>query len=252
MRKINIIPLAGKGIRFKNAKYNKPKPLIDVCGKPMIIRAAESLPEADVWIFICLYEHVKKFKIDKILKKYFINSKVIILDKQTNGQLSTVLKARKYIKVDDEIFIGNCDSILELDIKKFNSIKKRSDVIVISFKDKSTIKKNPEMYAYLKTSINNKILEVSCKKPFTNYPEKEFVMTGFFFFKRASYFIDSSKKIFKNNIKTNNEFYVDNTINYLNKKLIVKNLFSKNFINLGTPLNYKKNLYKIKKYEKKN
>jgi NDP-sugar pyrophosphorylase family protein len=32
-----VIPLAGKGISFKN-KYKEPKPLIDVFGKPMIIR----------------------------------------------------------------------------------------------------------------------------------------------------------------------------------------------------------------------
>ena len=33
-----VIPLAGKGIRFKN-KYKEPKPLIDIFGKSMIIRA---------------------------------------------------------------------------------------------------------------------------------------------------------------------------------------------------------------------
>ena len=32
-----LIPIAGKGLRFKNSIFTKPKPLIDVYGKPMII-----------------------------------------------------------------------------------------------------------------------------------------------------------------------------------------------------------------------
>lgn len=184
MRRVNIIPLAGIGQRFKIAKYKKPKPLIDVYGEPMIIRAANSLPAAELWIFICLYEHIKKFKLDKVLKKKFSNSKIIIVYKITNGQLCTVLKAKKFLKENDEIFIGNCNSILELDLNKFNCMKKKADVIVISFKDRFAIKKNPEMYSYLKATINNKILQVSCKKPFTNWPEREFALTGFFFLKK--------------------------------------------------------------------
>lgn len=37
MNKLNIvIPMAGLGRRFSKAGYDLPKPLIDVCGKPMI------------------------------------------------------------------------------------------------------------------------------------------------------------------------------------------------------------------------
>lgn len=37
MNKLNIvIPVAGLGSRFSKAGYDLPKPLIDVCGKPMI------------------------------------------------------------------------------------------------------------------------------------------------------------------------------------------------------------------------
>ena len=37
-----LIPVAGKGLRFKNSHFSKPKPLIDIFGKPMIIRAVEN------------------------------------------------------------------------------------------------------------------------------------------------------------------------------------------------------------------
>ena len=38
-----VIPAAGEGLRFQEAGYAKPKPLIDVCGKPMIARVMENL-----------------------------------------------------------------------------------------------------------------------------------------------------------------------------------------------------------------
>ena len=38
-----IIPMAGAGSRFANAGYAKPKPFIDVLGKPMIFHVLENL-----------------------------------------------------------------------------------------------------------------------------------------------------------------------------------------------------------------
>jgi NDP-sugar pyrophosphorylase family protein len=82
IRKINLIPMAGLGKRFENAGYKTPKPLIDINGKPMFVRAVESLPKADKIIFVCLRRHIKKFKLDKIIKSYFPKSIVIIAKKK--------------------------------------------------------------------------------------------------------------------------------------------------------------------------
>ena len=58
--------MAGEGQRFLDAGYSMPKPLIDVNGLPMIIRAAKSLPKADQWIFLCKQDHIKNYNMDKI------------------------------------------------------------------------------------------------------------------------------------------------------------------------------------------
>jgi hypothetical protein len=49
-----VIPLCGKGERFSNEGYTKPKPFISVCGKPILQHAIHRLrlqPEDTVWIF---------------------------------------------------------------------------------------------------------------------------------------------------------------------------------------------------------
>ena len=47
MRRVNLIPMAGVGQRFIDFGYTTPKPLIDINGLPMVVRAAKSLPPAD-------------------------------------------------------------------------------------------------------------------------------------------------------------------------------------------------------------
>ena len=36
------MPMAGKGVRFKNFRYNAPKPLIMIKNKPMFLQSAKT------------------------------------------------------------------------------------------------------------------------------------------------------------------------------------------------------------------
>lgn len=125
-----IVPIAGRATRFKkasesNPEYGKPKPLIDIKGKPMVMWALESLPFLDLphrpaktkdmkvsmsdVIFISLQEHQDDYKIADKLKKIFTNKiKVILLPDVTRGALETALEAKKYMG-RDEIIITDCD-----------------------------------------------------------------------------------------------------------------------------------------------
>ena len=64
MKQINIvIPMAGLGSRFAKEGFTKPKPFIDVNGKPMIVRVLENLnyPGAHYFL-IAQKEHLAKEK----------------------------------------------------------------------------------------------------------------------------------------------------------------------------------------------
>ena len=91
-----IIPMAGHGKRFVEMGYDKPKPMIDVCGDPMIKRVIDSLTSKKVkcnFIFIALQEHL-----DNGLSKYLENYGIIIpLKVVTEGAACTTLMALKQI-----------------------------------------------------------------------------------------------------------------------------------------------------------
>ena len=49
-----LIPMAGKGSRFKKENYKLSKPLIPISGIPMVIQAVKSLPKTNTYFFIAL------------------------------------------------------------------------------------------------------------------------------------------------------------------------------------------------------
>ena len=76
-KKVNIMPMAGEGLRFKKAGYDIPKPLIDVKGKPMFIRSAQCMPDADLWIFITQKKFLENGQIDKEIKKELVKNGIV-------------------------------------------------------------------------------------------------------------------------------------------------------------------------------
>ena len=52
LKKLNILTMAGLGLRFLNQGYKDLKPLIKVKGIPIFIKSAKSMPKGNFWIFI--------------------------------------------------------------------------------------------------------------------------------------------------------------------------------------------------------
>ncbi len=114
-----VIPMAGRGSRFldaqdSNPEYKKPKPLINIKGKPMIVWAIDSLAKFKInpsdLIFICRQDQEDEFKISQSLKELFSNQiKVIFIDQITKGAAETVLKAKEYINSDEDMLISDSD-----------------------------------------------------------------------------------------------------------------------------------------------
>lgn len=129
-----IVPMAGRGSRFQavadqNPEYQKPKPLINVKGKPMVSWAVESLPFVNLLFrpahtdfvvepsditFIVLQEHQDKHQVTEVLKKTFspqIN--VVIIPEVTRGAAETVLAAQSFISAEEGLVITDSDHFFD-------------------------------------------------------------------------------------------------------------------------------------------
>lgn len=239
-----ILPMAGKGSRFSEQGYEKPKPLLTVNNNPMVIEAVDCLPSCDKNIFICLKDHIEKFNLDGILKKYYLNTKILGIQEVTEGQACTCELGIKTFDVnpEDPIMISACDNGVYYNVDEYEKMLKDEtiDVIVWSFRNNQSSKNNPNAYAWLKVDENNKIHHVSCKNFIYDDPLKTHAIIGTMFFRKAKYFTYGLELNYKNNIRTNNEFYVDDILNQnIKMGLNVKVFEVEDYICWGTPDDYK-------------
>lgn len=235
---VNLMPMAGQGMRFLKEGYSTPKPLIEVSGKPMIIQAASALPDTDKWLFICRKEMIENDHIDSFLKEYYPDSQVISIDYLTQGQASTCLLGEKFIDTDESLLIGTCDAKTLWDKNLYYKLVADNDVdaLIWTFRNNAAVKRDPRMYGWVVVDDDNNVLKVSCKVPISDNPVKDHAIIGIFYFKKASYFFDAARKMIGNNRRINNEFYVDEAMNeVIEAGLRVKVFEADKYICWGTP-----------------
>lgn len=237
---IKLIPLAGRGQRFQDAGYKVPKPLIEVSGKPMIIQASEALPDCSRNIFVCLEEHLKIYPLENELKAVYPNAKIIGLNEVTQGQACTCEIGLRGEDINKPLFIGACDNSMIIDYDKLDEELNKSDVLAFSFRNNPSSEKNPKAYGWLKTDKNNNIIDVSVKIPISDNPKNDHAIVGAFYFKSVKMFLDCLKYLYDNNIRVNNEFYVDSCVKSAIKLGFKTRVFEVDkYICWGTPDDYK-------------
>lgn len=239
-----VLPMAGRGSRFSECGYDVPKPLLDVDGKPMIVKAVDCLPKINKKIFICSQEHITKYKLPQTLLKYYPKCSIIGLDTTTAGQACTCEIGIAGFKLSNEtpILISACDNGVVFDSEKYMKLvnDESVDVIVWSFRNNQTSKVAPNMYSWLDVDENDNIKRVYCKNFVFDDPLKSHAIIGTMFFRKADYFLSGLKANYKENLRTNNEFYVDDVINQnIKAGLNVKVFEVENYICWGTPNDYK-------------
>jgi len=254
-----ILPMAGAGSRFSKKGYVDPKPLIDVNGKPMIIQAVNCLPNTTNKIFICQEEHIKQYSLENNIKNNYINTEIISINGITDGQACTTEMGIKLgnIKLNNSILISACDNGVYYNKEKYEKLVNDTsiDVIIWTFRNEPTSRNNPNMYAWLETDEKDNIKHVSCKKFIdgTHNLKESHVIIGTMFYRKAQDFIDGLQVNYNDNIRSNNEFYVDDVINQnIKNGLNVKVFEVENYICWGTPDDYETYCYWLHFFNKCN
>jgi bifunctional N-acetylglucosamine-1-phosphate-uridyltransferase/glucosamine-1-phosphate-acetyltransferase GlmU-like protein len=216
---ISLIPMAGKGSRFQVEGYRLPKPFIPVMGKPMFAACLSSLPQARKTIFICPDSFLRQYPFAGELSKIKPETEILALEKPTEGQACTCLKAKGLLNPHESLLISSIDYQLIYNNRTFREMteKPEIDVIVMSFKTGSILKKKAESFAYCRQLPEDpgKICEIVEKKTISPNPQFDPAVTGTFWFRKAADFIWCAQKMIAENLRVNGEFYVGTSINFL-------------------------------------
>lgn len=227
-----VIPMAGLGSRFSDAGYEKPKPFIDVAGKPMIVRVLENLsvPSAR-FILVARKEHLEQ---EQALVK-FIESvyqvKFIATDGLTEGTACTVLSARRYINNDDPLIIANSDQIIDANLSDLITDARSRDLdgSIITFFDED---KDPK-WSFAQLDENDLVARVKEKEAISHH-----ATVGIYYFKTGEMFVNGALDMIVANERVNGEFYTCPVYNYLindRKKIGIFEIPSDSMHGIGTP-----------------
>ncbi|WP_297986430.1 glycosyltransferase family 2 protein [uncultured Campylobacter sp.] len=237
-----LIPAAGAGSRFAKEGYEKPKPFIDVLGKPMIVRVLENLNVDNAhYIIILQKSHLEQEKeLCKAIAKDY-NVSFVSVNSLTEGTACSVLHARELINNNTPLMIANSDQIIDIDINNYinDCINRNLDGSILCFTDRE---KSPK-WSFVR--MNGELI--------TEVKEKEIISdvatVGIYLFSKGSLFVDSAIDMIVRNDRVNNEFYTAPAYNYAIKNGAKIGCFLMNFDDMhgiGTPDDLQKYIKFIK------
>ncbi len=194
-----VIPMAGRGSRFANAGYTKPKPLIPVHEVPMIQLVIENLrPTVDHrFIFLLLREHADQFGVDEHLKRWAPGCELIFVDQVTEGAACTVLLARDLIDNDSPMMIANCDQYVDVDMDTYLSKMGDDDGLIM------TMTADDPKWSFVRFNDEGKIIEVVEKEVVSNE-----ATVGIYNYRTGSAFVRAADAMIAADFRVKGEFYV--------------------------------------------
>ncbi|SEF85666.1 glycosyltransferase family 2 protein [Paenibacillus sp. UNC499MF] len=182
-----VIPMAGRGQRFRSAGISVPKMLIPVAGKPMLQWALESLMPhfpGNKILFVCLEDHLKQGELERVIGSCCENAGILSLPEVTGGQAETVLSAEACLDPELPLLIYNCDTYTESSIGETIRAKgSEADGIISVFASA-----NPA-YSYVRTDGSGRVAEVREKRVISNR-----ATTGLYYFRKAGLFLEPAEE----------------------------------------------------------
>jgi beta-phosphoglucomutase-like phosphatase (HAD superfamily)/choline kinase len=245
-----IIPLGGKGERFRSKNYEFPKPLIKVGNKEMICHVIDNLTisENDT-VSIFFYNVLETtYNFSSFIHHRYPKIKLISIDFQTRGALETVytgfLIQQQMYKIDGDnerkCLLVDCDAFYTEDIVSLAKKETDNAVFVINDDEVRDRVEKPK-YSYVSVNDQKQVLDIVEKSRITSssiFGIKSFANTGAYLFKNRRSLLAYAQKVLEDDFRFCNEFYTSCVIKYmLNNKHKFKaiEIPKSCFISLGTP-----------------
>ena len=248
-----IFPMSGQGVRFKEAGYKDPKPLIDVNGSPMIERLVNAFPQQWPCTFVVADNHLETL-LPKTLSSLRPHASILSIPPHKKGPLIAIIKALETINENQPILISYCDYGIVWDPYHFQNFVSSTncDACVISYKGFHAHYHTETPYAYSLLNEFGQIIKVKEKGWFTDNREDEYASCGAYYFKNKEILNQAIQFQIDSNQQLNGEFYTSLTVEALlqaNPNADVRIYEIPYFFQWGTPNDLESFIYWEKSYQ---
>ena len=215
MRPLHIImPMAGEGSRFLKEGWTTPKPLIELHGTPLFMRAIGSVSVEGAtmkYSFIVRQEHIEHYHIDERIRMIIPEANIFSVEKTTRGAVETCLIAENAIDEKDAVIVMDCD--LEFHSKTYiegvreilnQSADEANGGMLVSFES------TEPRYSYAEVDENMIVKRTAEKEVISSH-----ALCGAYFFSSAKGFLKAAHRLMNEPVFTKPEYYVSLLYNYL-------------------------------------
>lgn len=193
-----LLPIAGRAQRFLDQGYTMPKPLIMSKDKHIIDWSMDSIDTSECnIIFAVRLEHINNFSIDDILKQKFgEHIEIIVIDRVTDGSVSTCLLAKHLIDNDLPLIIYTPDVYFENQFSP-SEVPENLDGFLLTFKA------NSPAHSYVELGEAGHALRTAEKEVISQN-----AAVGVYYYKTGRMFVEYAEEMISKNIRTKGEFYI--------------------------------------------
>ncbi len=191
-----VIPLAGFGTRLRPHTFTKPKPLINVAGKPVLGHVLDMFKNLPVDEFIFIVGYLGD-QIEQYVSKHYPHLKACYFEqREMNGQSTAVYLAKE--RLSGPMLIAFVDTIVETDLSVLANETADAVAWVKQVEDPRRFGVaivGPEGYV---TRLIEKPTDI----------KDNLVVVGFYYLKDSQAFMRAIEEQITNNIKTKNEYFL--------------------------------------------
>ncbi len=189
-----IIPLAGFGTRLRPHTYSKPKPLVNVAGKPVLGHILDKLTGLDLEEVIFIVGYLSEQIRDYVDAHYGFPARYVE-QKELLGQAHAIWLAREYIQND--VLIIFVDTIFETDLLAMQEINADGILYVKEVED-------PRRFGVAVIEGGRVVRLV--EKPKTD--EHRLAVIGVYYIKDGQWLTRAIDELMERRIQTQGEYYL--------------------------------------------
>lgn len=223
-----VMAMAGRGQRFRDAGFAIPKPLVLVDGKPMFLRALDSIEELSFDLHLIIRrDAVIEFNLEARIKDAYPTANVEVLDFDTRGATESVMKVESKLDPEAPLLILDCDLFFESPefLELVNQGREMPyDGLLLTFTS------NDPRYSYVMSTLG---IATQVKEKIVI---SENALIGAYYWKVTSDFIKVAREILLIGItSTEKELYISSTYQKGIERGLIFKVLEGRFASFGTP-----------------
>jgi len=191
-----IIPMAGFGSRLRPHTFSKPKPLVNVAGKPVLGHVMDMFTDLPVDEFIMITGYLGEQIQTYMAQEYGHLKARFLVQEELNGQSPAVLLASEYI--DGPILIVFVDTLIETDLTQLAGESADAVAWVKAVDD-------PRRFGVAELNATGYVTRL-IEKP--DSMENNLAVVGFYYFKDGPRCMQALERQIAENIQTKGEYYL--------------------------------------------